>query len=133
MRRFQEDLRFVPALLAAIAVIGITGCPIRQLTGISCAGCGMTRAWLRLLTLQWEAAFACHPLVLAPAVFVVFHILRRFGHEKLANWVNAVLVLLFVAVYLIRILNPQDTIVTFAPQDGLIWRTVSAIIWGNKL
>ena len=35
--------------------IGIT-CPIKFITGISCAGCGMSRAWLALLHFDLKKA-----------------------------------------------------------------------------
>ena len=41
--------------------LGIT-CPIRFLTGISCPGCGMTRALLSALRFDFQAAFFYHTL-----------------------------------------------------------------------
>ena len=41
--------------------VGIT-CPIKFITGISCAGCGMSRAWISLLKLDLKNAFYYHPL-----------------------------------------------------------------------
>ncbi len=41
--------------------LGIT-CPIKFCTGISCAGCGMSRAWLALLRGDLGAAVSFHPL-----------------------------------------------------------------------
>lgn len=42
------------------------GCPFRNLTGINCPFCGMTRATLALGEGDWSAAFGFHPL--APIV-----------------------------------------------------------------
>ena len=39
-----------------------TGCPFRFFFGISCPGCGMTRALLAALRLDFAAAFSYHPL-----------------------------------------------------------------------
>ena len=49
--------------------LGVT-CPIRFLTGISCAGCGMSRAWLSLLRLDLAGALYYHPLFWLPWVSV---------------------------------------------------------------
>ena len=38
-----------------------TGCPFRFFFGISCPGCGMTRALLAALRLDFAAAFSYHP------------------------------------------------------------------------
>ena len=56
-------------IVSAIAVVvllylilegfGIT-CPIKFLTGISCAGCGMSRAWRAVFYLDFARAFYFH-------------------------------------------------------------------------
>lgn len=46
-----------------------TGCPFRFFFGISCPGCGMTRALLAALRLDFAAAFSYHPVVFPAAVF----------------------------------------------------------------
>ena len=48
-------------------VLGVT-CPILYFTGISCAGCGMSRAWMCLLHLDFAGAFYYHPLFWIPGV-----------------------------------------------------------------
>ena len=47
----------VIALYVALHLIGIT-CPIKYLTGISCPGCGMSRAYICLLRLDIRGAAA---------------------------------------------------------------------------
>ena len=44
------------------AVSWFIGCPVRFFLGISCPGCGITRAWLAALTLDFPKAFSLHPL-----------------------------------------------------------------------
>lgn len=48
--------------LLALWLVFEPGCMIRSLTGIPCPGCGMSRAWLSALKLDFAAAFRCHPL-----------------------------------------------------------------------
>ncbi len=36
------------------------GCPILKLTGLRCLGCGMTRAYICLIKLDFTGAFGCH-------------------------------------------------------------------------
>ncbi len=48
---------------AAVLLSGFWQCPILYYTGIPCPGCGMTRALLRLLILDFAGAAAYHPLV----------------------------------------------------------------------
>ena len=44
-------------IYASILYIFKIGCPILRITGIPCPGCGMTRAWLSVLRLDFVAAF----------------------------------------------------------------------------
>ncbi|MGN0968721.1 MAG: DUF2752 domain-containing protein [Oscillospiraceae bacterium] len=111
----------IAAFYAVMELVGIT-CPIRFLTGISCAGCGMSRAWLALLRLDFSSAFAYHPLFWLPVPAAVVLLLRRRIPKSLFRLTLAVIVALFLVVYVIRLLSPEDTVVTFAPSQGLIWR-----------
>lgn len=47
-------------------------CPLLQLTGIPCAGCGLTRAFLFLLTGQFQRAAYMHPMVFVIALFLLY-------------------------------------------------------------
>jgi hypothetical protein len=44
-------------------------CPLLELTGIPCLLCGMTRSFLSMGRLDWNAAFVFHPL--GPALFII--------------------------------------------------------------
>ena len=65
----KKEKRFQIILAIAVVVLlylflegfGIT-CPIKFLTGISCAGCGMSRAWIAVFHLDFARAFYFHPL-----------------------------------------------------------------------
>ena len=46
-RKDVSALAGIALFYVLIESLGVT-CPIRFLTGISCAGCGMSRAWLSL-------------------------------------------------------------------------------------
>ena len=105
-----------------------TGCPFRFFFGISCPGCGMTRAWIQLLQLHPAAAFSYHPMFAVPVVFVVFYVLKKYGIEKPYRIVNAILVTLLLVVYMLRLMNPENTVVVFAPQEGLIWKCFAKLL-----
>ena len=84
-------------------VTGI-GCPIRLVTGTPCPGCGMTRAWIAALHLDFAQAMRMHPLfwLFPPALF-----LATFGDllPRRAQTLPATAMLLaFVTVWLIRVL-----------------------------
>lgn len=120
----KRDAAAVAAVLALYAGLHFAGvgCPIRALTGLSCAGCGMTRAWLALLHGDCAQAFACHPLFLLPAPAVTVFCFRKRLPACVTRAALWGMVGLALAVYLIRLVNPLDAIVTFEPQNGLLAR-----------
>lgn len=67
-----QRLVFLIGAVGAVALFG--GCPVRRFFGASCPGCGMMRARLSLIKLDFRSALASHPLVFAlvPAVFYIF-------------------------------------------------------------
>lgn len=109
-----------------LTVSGI-GCPIRFLTGISCAGCGMTRAWLLLLRGDIAAAAAMHPLFLtAPAILVFFLFEERLPKRVVKRfWISAAV--LYAVVYLIRILL-QNPNVIIDIRSGFLFRAADALM-----
>ena len=132
MKRNPVRKEQVTAILAVVLfygvlqLVGIT-CPIKFITGISCPGCGMTRAWLSLLLRgDLEAAFHYHPLfwILIPGV-PLFLYRHRFP-EMTRKAASYMLILLFFAVYAFRMASPENTIVVFRPEDGLIGRILAA-------
>ena len=58
-----------------------TGCPFRFFFGISCPGCGMTRALLAALRLDFAAAFSYHPLFFLLPFFLLGYYL-----DPWINW-----------------------------------------------
>lgn len=104
-------------------VFGIT-CPIRYLTGISCAGCGMSRAWMCLLRLDFAGAFRYHPLFGIPAVGAVLFLFW----DRISNRMKKIILTaggaLFLAVYFLRLRDVSDIIVVFRPEEGLLYRLI---------
>ena len=116
----------VALFYGALQLAGIT-CPIKFITGISCPGCGMTRAWLSLLLRgDLKAAFYYHPLfwILIPGL-PLFLYRNRFS-ERMRKTAAYLMILLFFAVYALRMASPENTIVVFRPEDGLIGRILAA-------
>ena len=109
--------------LAAVALYSVTvGCLLRRLTGISCPGCGLSRAYLACLRLDFGAAFTFHPLfpLLPPyLLYLLEHYIFGFpGSKKLTVCLSVGMGILLVGVWLIRILS-GDPVVAFCPEEGL--------------
>lgn len=88
------------------------GCVFRLMTGIPCPGCGMTRAWLAALRFDFAAAFAYHPLFwMVPIAFVLAFVRDGTTSNKLKRGIDiviAVLCVLVIAVWIVRLVNPAD-------------------------
>lgn len=110
------------------AVTSVTGCPIRFFLGISCPGCGMTRAWAAVLRLDFAGAFSLHPLFpLAPLVAAAF-VFGDWIDFSRYRWAVVLTAILFIAVYLIRMIwFPREPVV-FCPEDGLLFRMISLFL-----
>ena len=125
-----REIRAAAAAIVAVAALYLIfhlagiGCPIRFLTGISCMGCGMTRAVASLAALRFSEAWYYHPLVyLLPACIVVFLLKRRIP-RKIYRVLVFTMVVLFVTIYLTRMFDPTNEIVTFHPDQGFVYRTI---------
>ena len=125
-----KDLRSLAAIAlfyVAIEALGVT-CPILYLTGISCAGCGMSRAWLSLLRGDLAGAFAYHPLFWLPVPAAALLLLQRRMPRRVFRWGIGIVCVLFILVYLVRLLWLEDPVVVFQPARGLIGRLVSGVL-----
>lgn len=127
-RRDVSALAGIALLYLLIESLGVT-CPIRFLTGISCAGCGMSRAWLSLLRLDLAGAFYYHPLFWLPIPAAALLLFQRRLPKRVFTVGLALCGALFLAVYFIRLALPGD-ITVFAPRQGLIWRLFSGVSGG---
>ena len=119
----KTDLKALAAialLYLAIESLGVT-CPILYLTGIACAGCGMSRAWLSLARLDLAGAFAYHPLFWLPPAVLAALLLRRRMPERVFRGFLGACAALFIGVYLIRLLLP-GVVVVWEPSQGLLGR-----------
>lgn len=127
-RKDATALAAIVLVYVGLEALGVT-CPIKFLTGVSCAGCGMSRAWLALLRGDWAGALAFHPLVLLPIPLGLLLLFRKRLPQRVFTagiWVCGGL---FLVVYLIRLASPGDVVV-FAPQEGAVWRLVQRLLGG---
>ena len=126
----KEDILACGLIVAFYAVmegIGIT-CPILFVTGVSCAGCGMSRAWLAAFRLDFPAAFGYHPLFWLPVPMIIIFLLRKKINKRIYHLLMAVMIAAFIAVYIIRLLNPEDDVVRIGMEDGVIYKIVKLFL-----
>ena len=81
-------------------------CIIRNNTGFPCPSCGMTRAHIEVLKLNFKKAFHYHPLFMLPSIIFLVVMLRN--KSKIANYIynnnfiTITVLIIFIAVYVVR-------------------------------
>lgn len=117
--------RYVLAGLAIILIIFYymagPGCPQKAFLGISCPGCGMTRAYLQLLKGDVRGAFSYHPAFwIVPVAGGL--LLFRGKFPKVVFQVGMVMVaFVFFAVYFYRI-SCHDPVLICDFRQGYIYK-----------
>ena len=125
LKKYRSMVPVIAAIVLLYAFFSLSGigCPIKFTTGVSCAGCGMTRAWRHILQLDPIAAFHFHPLFwTVPVIAVLFFLKERF--PRVFRAAVCVAAALFVAVYLVRMFDCGCDIVVFEPKNGVFYRVV---------
>ena len=129
----RKDILSAAAAILAVALLYLffhvsgIGCPIHYATGISCPGCGMTRAVFALLRLRFADAFHYHPLVYALPFALAFYLLRKRFSKRANQIFLFTFIAIFVIIYLVRMCDPTNDIVEFHPEQGFIFRTIKFI------
>lgn len=104
------------------------GCPIKAFTGISCPGCGMTRAVVSALQLNFQAAFYFHPLFfLTPVMFLLF-LFQDFISKKYRYLAWGTIFFLFFVVYLYRLFYAYSDVVAIDIHSSIMLRLIKHII-----
>lgn len=127
MKRYRKYKDFIYLVMTVVFVYAIfhlvgIGCPIRFITGISCFGCGMTRAWLSLLKLDFAAAFYYHPLFALPPVAAIVYFTKSKINIKIYKIIMLTMITAFIIIYLYRLIFTDGDIVVFGPQNNIIFR-----------
>lgn len=118
--RDELGLVFGLSLYMLIAIIFNLPCPIKFITGISCPGCGMTRAVISLCKLDFDSAWHYHPLVfLLIPIAITIYILSVKKLIKARKVFLICVAVLFLAVYLYRFIVIKSDVLVFEPQNGL--------------
>ena len=116
----------VVVLYTAMESIGIT-CPIKFITGISCAGCGMSRAWMAFLQLDIAKAFAYHPLFWLVPIAVIVLLCKSKINIKFYKIFMFTIAGAFVIVYLYRMFIGDGNVVVFEPQNNILFRIIQKL------
>lgn len=131
IRKYLENiLLIILIILVYVIILSILkiSCPIKELFGISCPGCGMTRAVIHGLMFKFDLAFYYHPLwFLLPIIFIVLLLTHYKNKMKIFYLTICITSILFITVYIYRLFYSDNYIVYFKPETGLIYRLFEKI------
>ncbi len=80
-------------------------CPFAYFLNVQCPGCGMTRAYLSLLRLDFASAFRFHSMFWSVPILVLYYFTdwRLFGNKRLDNGVLIIIGVGFLVNWLVKL------------------------------
>ncbi|MBQ9181658.1 MAG: DUF2752 domain-containing protein [Bacilli bacterium] len=97
------------------------GCPIHDITGFHCPGCGLTRMLLSILKLDFYQAYRYNPLLFITLPFIIFLYFnnlycklynKKSIIKKIPNWFWYIILFIVILYGIMRNIIPY-----FAPTD----------------
>lgn len=124
----REDARIALLMGAAVLVMLLTdaGCPIKRAAGVSCPGCGMSRALLCLLRLDISGAVYFHPLSVVMPFAAAAWLFRRKIPTGLLRALAGILIAAFFVCWLLRI-SAGDPVLSAEIEEGFIYRIIKEV------
>lgn len=109
--RIPSKLPLKLAVLAAFLLLLFVwwrndwGCLLQRNTGIPCPGCGLTRAWLAAIDLDFAAAFSFHPMFWSVPILVLFLFYEGelFRSRRLNGGCLGLILALWAAAYAVKL------------------------------
>lgn len=127
---FRDSKSSLWLILGLTAVLGLslflltdTICVSQLIFGWPCPGCGLTRATLALLALDFPKAFAMHPLVILAwiDVLLVAALMVTGKHQKGTIVLLSLSLMIFLGVYAWRMTTLYPTVQPMVPfKDNLL-------------
>ena len=101
-------------------------CPIRQIFGISCPGCGILRAYLAVFDLNFAEAFKWHPLwFTVPIILLLVAVFYLTDKAKALNTTIIISVVLFCTIYFLRLIFGDGSVVYIRPSESKIFEFIN--------
>jgi hypothetical protein len=131
---FKDRLFLITLIVILYLILNLfhIGCPIKYLSGISCPGCGMTRAIWSALFLNFKEAFHYHPLFLLSPIIVLLFLLETYIKPKYYKIAWSIIIPLFLITYFIRLFITKNEVVEIDISSGLVIKLLHHIgVGGN--
>jgi hypothetical protein len=132
-KKVIQKLVLLATLALYLTLTSLTiGCPIKFLTGISCPGCGMSRALFCALKGSIREAFYYHPLLPTAPLLVAYMMFDNSLKRRTSHAVALSFIVLYISVYIVRIIFFANDIVSIDLSNGLIVKLSKRIFEGIK-
>lgn len=111
--------KYIFRLISFLFIIGISiyflyKCPFSFIFGVSCPGCGMTRALICVFHLDFSGAFYYHPLFPLGILLGLFFLIDYFNIYKMNYRIKNILLtfvgVIFIITYIIRIITKSPVL-----------------------
>ncbi|MBR2611820.1 MAG: DUF2752 domain-containing protein [Clostridia bacterium] len=101
IQKLSEKLITLLAVAVLVVVMNIidVACVFKEIFGIFCPGCGMTRAYISLLYLDFRSAFLYHPMFWSIPLLILFYLFD--GKLFRQKWLNTTLLVGILAGFII--------------------------------
>ena len=107
IKNLKEKLFNCGLLLAFVVLYRVVGisCVFKHFLGITCPGCGMTRAWIRVLHLDLARAFQMHAMFWSVPLLLAYYMFdgKLFRSKVLNIGLLVIIAIGFLANWLVRI------------------------------
>lgn len=125
----QEKIRSYVIMFFLLFIIFLIGyrCPFQAILGISCPGCGMTRAFLSLAHLDISKAFYYHPLFWMVPLFIIVWIFHKKIPRNIIALLIGIVCVLFFGVYLYRMIYGDGQIVYLDIKHSLLGNVIDFV------
>ena len=115
----KQDLKTAAIIGSGLLILFIimyatfeTNCICVWLTGMPCPGCGLTRAGMAILQLEFVQAWEIHPFIYPIGIYVVVVLLYRYILNKKWKYLNIYGIIIGITMcvyYLYRMMNGFPT------------------------
>lgn len=131
----KKDIKYIGPVIVGLVImfwamdrLFHTVCPLRFITGVPCPGCGITRAFLKVLHLDLVGATRMHPFWIPVLLLAVCYIAVRYlvADEARRDNINRVLFRIGIVVAALGIVYYIYRMVTVFPgpapmEDDHMW------------
>ena len=98
---YKTGLLIVAAIMAGVSLLGHGLCPSRELLGLPCPGCGLTRSTLLILRGQWAESWRLQPFGYAWLALAAVFVLDRYVLETRQKLWKGLLVVICVGMVIL--------------------------------